>query len=136
MAGAKDSLLKGRYDVTGTFRREGVMSSRVARSFQASERSLPKGSCDVITCREVSFQASKGSLSKGSCDVIACREVSFQASEGSLPKGRCDVVVCRECWSVANLTAWCSGPRGCASKRDVLLLDAVRLCVEMMMRFG
>ncbi|CAL8089575.1 unnamed protein product [Prunus armeniaca] len=24
--------------------------------------------------------------------------------------------------------AWCSGPRGCASTRDVLLLDAVRLC--------
>ncbi|CAL8175386.1 unnamed protein product [Prunus armeniaca] len=24
--------------------------------------------------------------------------------------------------------AWCSGPRGCASIRDVLLLDAVRLC--------
>ncbi|CAL2246544.1 unnamed protein product [Prunus armeniaca] len=32
------------------------------------------------------------------------------------------------CWSVANLAAWCSGPRGCASTRDVLLLDAVRLC--------
>ncbi|CAL2271615.1 unnamed protein product [Prunus armeniaca] len=30
-------------------------------------------------------------------------------------------------WSVANLAAWCSGPRGCASTRDVLLLDAVRL---------
>ncbi|CAL2259839.1 unnamed protein product [Prunus armeniaca] len=30
--------------------------------------------------------------------------------------------------SVANLTAWCSGPRGCASTRDVLLLDAVQLC--------
>ncbi|CAL2227636.1 unnamed protein product [Prunus armeniaca] len=30
--------------------------------------------------------------------------------------------------SVANLTAWCSRPRGCASTRDVLLLDAVRLC--------
>ncbi|CAL2261940.1 unnamed protein product [Prunus armeniaca] len=29
---------------------------------------------------------------------------------------------------VANLTAWCSGARGCASTRDVLLLDAVRLC--------
>ncbi|CAL9019193.1 unnamed protein product, partial [Prunus brigantina] len=29
----------------------------------------------------------------------------------------------------ANLTAWCSGPRGCAITRDVLLLDAVRLCV-------
>ncbi|CAL9006754.1 unnamed protein product, partial [Prunus brigantina] len=28
----------------------------------------------------------------------------------------------------ANLTAWCSGPRGCALTRDVLLLDAVRLC--------
>ncbi|CAL2226775.1 unnamed protein product [Prunus armeniaca] len=24
--------------------------------------------------------------------------------------------------------AWCSGPRGCASTRDVILLDAVRLC--------
>ncbi|CAL2241514.1 unnamed protein product [Prunus armeniaca] len=29
----------------------------------------------------------------------------------------------------ANLTAWCSGPRGCALTRDVLLLDAVWLCV-------
>ncbi|CAL9021074.1 unnamed protein product, partial [Prunus brigantina] len=29
----------------------------------------------------------------------------------------------------ANLTAWCSEPRGCALTRDVLLLDAVRLCV-------
>ncbi|CAL9025624.1 unnamed protein product, partial [Prunus brigantina] len=28
----------------------------------------------------------------------------------------------------ANLTAWCSGSRGCALTRDVLLLDAVRLC--------
>ncbi|CAL2265983.1 unnamed protein product [Prunus armeniaca] len=28
----------------------------------------------------------------------------------------------------ANLTAWCSGPRGCALTRDVLLLNAVRLC--------
>ncbi|CAL2246138.1 unnamed protein product [Prunus armeniaca] len=28
----------------------------------------------------------------------------------------------------ANLTAWCSGPKGCALTRDVLLLDAVRLC--------
>ncbi|CAL2265593.1 unnamed protein product [Prunus armeniaca] len=28
----------------------------------------------------------------------------------------------------ANLTAWCCGPRGCALTRDVLLLDAVRLC--------
>ncbi|CAL9026096.1 unnamed protein product, partial [Prunus brigantina] len=28
----------------------------------------------------------------------------------------------------ANLTAWCSGPRGCAFTRDVFLLDAVRLC--------
>ncbi|CAL8135834.1 unnamed protein product [Prunus armeniaca] len=32
------------------------------------------------------------------------------------------------CWSVTNLEAWCSGRRGCASTRDVLLLDAVRLC--------
>ena len=30
--------------------------------------------------------------------------------------------------AVANLMAWCSGPRGCASTRDVLLLDAVQLC--------
>ncbi|CAL2239004.1 unnamed protein product [Prunus armeniaca] len=28
----------------------------------------------------------------------------------------------------SNLAAWCSGPRGCASTCDVLLLDAVRLC--------
>ncbi|CAL2239733.1 unnamed protein product [Prunus armeniaca] len=28
----------------------------------------------------------------------------------------------------ANLTAWCSEPRGCVLTRDVLLLDAVRLC--------
>ncbi|CAL8993012.1 unnamed protein product, partial [Prunus brigantina] len=27
---------------------------------------------------------------------------------------------------VANLTAWCSGPKGCARTRDVLLLDTVR----------
>ncbi|CAB4294191.1 unnamed protein product [Prunus armeniaca] len=32
------------------------------------------------------------------------------------------------CWSVANLAAWCSRPRGSASTHDVLLLDAVRLC--------
>ncbi|CAL8083475.1 unnamed protein product [Prunus armeniaca] len=32
---------------------------------------------------------------------------------------------------VANLTAWCSGPRGCASTCDVLLLGAVRLCAGM-----
>ncbi|CAL9018815.1 unnamed protein product, partial [Prunus brigantina] len=30
----------------------------------------------------------------------------------------------------ANLTAWCSGPRGCALTHDVLL-DAVRLCAGM-----
>ncbi|CAL8091438.1 unnamed protein product [Prunus armeniaca] len=30
--------------------------------------------------------------------------------------------------AIANLTAWCSGPKGCASTRDVLLLGAVRLC--------
>ncbi|CAL2239253.1 unnamed protein product [Prunus armeniaca] len=41
---------------------------------------------------------------------------------------RHSVVVQTNCWSVANLAAWCSGPRGCASTRDVLLLDAVRLC--------
>ncbi|CAB4293777.1 unnamed protein product [Prunus armeniaca] len=35
---------------------------------------------------------------------------------------------CDSCWSVVNLAAWCSGSRGCASTRDVLLLDAVRLC--------
>ncbi|CAL2236845.1 unnamed protein product [Prunus armeniaca] len=34
----------------------------------------------------------------------------------------------------ANLTAWCSGPRGCALTRDVLLLDAVRLCVGVLAR--
>ncbi|CAL2252439.1 unnamed protein product [Prunus armeniaca] len=28
----------------------------------------------------------------------------------------------------ANLMAWCSEPRGCASTHDVLLLDAVQLC--------
>ncbi|CAL2265136.1 unnamed protein product [Prunus armeniaca] len=31
----------------------------------------------------------------------------------------------------ANLMAWCSGPRGCASTRDVLLLGAVRLCASV-----
>ncbi|CAL8993878.1 unnamed protein product [Prunus brigantina] len=31
-------------------------------------------------------------------------------------------------YDVANLAAWCSGPRGCARTRDVLLLDAVCLC--------
>ncbi|CAL2277243.1 unnamed protein product [Prunus armeniaca] len=33
-----------------------------------------------------------------------------------------------------NLTAWCSGPRGCASTRDVLLLDAVQLCASVLAR--
>ncbi|CAL8992056.1 unnamed protein product, partial [Prunus brigantina] len=33
-----------------------------------------------------------------------------------------------QCVGCANLTAWCSGPRGCALTRDALLLDAVRLC--------
>ncbi|KAL6269774.1 hypothetical protein ACE6H2_026685 [Prunus campanulata] len=28
----------------------------------------------------------------------------------------------------ANLTAWCPGPRGYASTRDVLLVDTVQLC--------
>ncbi|CAL2239941.1 unnamed protein product [Prunus armeniaca] len=28
----------------------------------------------------------------------------------------------------ANLTAWCSRPRGCALTHDVLLLGAMRLC--------
>ncbi|CAL9005133.1 unnamed protein product, partial [Prunus brigantina] len=31
-------------------------------------------------------------------------------------------------FDVANLAAWYSGPRGCVRTRDVLLLDAVRLC--------
>ncbi|CAL8992778.1 unnamed protein product, partial [Prunus brigantina] len=31
-------------------------------------------------------------------------------------------------YGIANLTAWCSGPRESARTRDVLLLDAVRLC--------
>ncbi|CAL8993773.1 unnamed protein product, partial [Prunus brigantina] len=34
----------------------------------------------------------------------------------------------------ANLTAWCSGPRGCALTRDVILLDAVRLCAGVLAR--
>ncbi|CAL9025668.1 unnamed protein product, partial [Prunus brigantina] len=34
----------------------------------------------------------------------------------------------------ANLTAWCSGARGCALTRDVLLLDAVRLCTGVPVR--
>ncbi|CAL8089357.1 unnamed protein product [Prunus armeniaca] len=37
------------------------------------------------------------------------------------------ILVCI-CLSVANLAAWCSGKRGCASTRDVLFLDVVRLC--------
>ncbi|CAL2265029.1 unnamed protein product [Prunus armeniaca] len=32
------------------------------------------------------------------------------------------------CVGCANLMAWCSGPRGYALTRDVLLLDALRLC--------
>ncbi|CAL2271446.1 unnamed protein product [Prunus armeniaca] len=32
------------------------------------------------------------------------------------------------CWIISNLATWCSGLRGCASTRNVLLLDAVRLC--------
>ncbi|CAL2265835.1 unnamed protein product [Prunus armeniaca] len=35
---------------------------------------------------------------------------------------------CSNSVGCANLTAGCSGPRGCALTRDVLLLDAVRLC--------
>ncbi|CAL2253604.1 unnamed protein product [Prunus armeniaca] len=35
------------------------------------------------------------------------------------------------CWFVANLAAWYSEPMGCASTRDVLLLDAVWLCAGM-----
>ncbi|CAL9005163.1 unnamed protein product, partial [Prunus brigantina] len=35
----------------------------------------------------------------------------------------------------ANLTAWCSGLRGCALTRDVLLLDAVRLCAGVPARY-
>ncbi|CAL8119064.1 unnamed protein product [Prunus armeniaca] len=34
----------------------------------------------------------------------------------------------------ANLTAWCFGPRECALTRDVLLLDAVRLCAGVPVR--
>ncbi|CAL8989449.1 unnamed protein product, partial [Prunus brigantina] len=34
-----------------------------------------------------------------------------------------------------NLTAWCSGPRGCVLTRDVHLLDAVRLCAGVPARF-
>ncbi|CAL2271282.1 unnamed protein product [Prunus armeniaca] len=93
----EDSLPKGRYDVTGTFQREGVISSRVARSSQASEGSLPKGSCNVIMPSEGkgAFRrevVTSSCLPKERCDVIACRAVSFQASEGSLSKGSCDVI--------------------------------------------
>ncbi|CAL8152710.1 unnamed protein product [Prunus armeniaca] len=42
--------------------------------------------------------------------------------------------LCR-CSPIANLMAWYSGPRGCASTRDVLLLDAVRLCAGMPAQF-
>ncbi|KAL6289869.1 hypothetical protein ACE6H2_007379 [Prunus campanulata] len=35
-------------------------------------------------------------------------------------------VWCSYIVGLANLTAWCSGPRGYASTHDVLLLDAVR----------
>ncbi|CAL8095939.1 unnamed protein product [Prunus armeniaca] len=45
-----------------------------------------------------------------------------------------DCVEERECWLCANLAAWCSGLRGCASTRDVLLLDAVRLCTGVPVR--
>ncbi|CAL9012374.1 unnamed protein product, partial [Prunus brigantina] len=31
--------------------------------------------------------------------------------------------------------AWCSGPRGCALTRDVLLLDATRLCAGVPARY-
>ncbi|CAL8085546.1 unnamed protein product [Prunus armeniaca] len=57
---------------------------------------------------------------------------------GFCPLGRGSVLnalvwwlVIRPCLSVANLTAWCSGLKGCASTRDVLLLDAVRLCASV-----
>ncbi|CAL9005251.1 unnamed protein product, partial [Prunus brigantina] len=35
----------------------------------------------------------------------------------------------------ANLAAWYSGPRRCARTRDVLLLDAVRLCAGVPARY-
>ncbi|CAL2277459.1 unnamed protein product [Prunus armeniaca] len=54
--------------------------------------------------------------------VIESRMVGLEEARGGLKQSG------RSCWSVANLVAWCSGPRGCASTRDVLLLDAVRLC--------
>ncbi|CAL9011981.1 unnamed protein product, partial [Prunus brigantina] len=65
---------------------------------------LPKGRCDVTACREGSFQASEGSLSKGSCDVIMpsegkLRKGAFRrevVTSSCLPKGRCDVTACRE----------------------------------------
>ncbi|CAL2265794.1 unnamed protein product [Prunus armeniaca] len=31
----------------------------------------------------------------------------------------------------ANLTTWCSEPRGCVLTRDILLLDAVQLCAAV-----
>ncbi|CAL8165725.1 unnamed protein product [Prunus armeniaca] len=51
-------------------------------------------------------------------------EISYLPLEGV-----CVLVGC------ANLTAWCSGPRGCALTRDVLLLDAMQLCAGVPARF-
>ncbi|CAL9010225.1 unnamed protein product [Prunus brigantina] len=51
----------------------------------------------------------------------------------------------RDCVGCTNLTAWCSGPRGCALTRDVLLwmrCGCARAsqhglpCVEMVMSGG
>ncbi|CAL9011931.1 unnamed protein product [Prunus brigantina] len=54
-----------------------------------------------------SFQASEGSLPKGSCDVIMPSEgkVSFQASEGSMPKGSFDVTSAMWQW-YRSVSSW------------------------------
>ncbi|CAL8087753.1 unnamed protein product [Prunus armeniaca] len=85
----------------GAFRREGVTSARGLLPSFGREPSEGKGRCDVTACREGSFQASEGSLSKGRCDVItrdpsklwkgAFRREGVTSS--CLPKGRYDVTV-------------------------------------------
>ncbi|CAL2277905.1 unnamed protein product [Prunus armeniaca] len=61
-------------------------------------------------------------------DLSQMRELMHLFQDGAIFGGGGRIGVSWDCLSVANLTAWCSGPRGCVSTRDVLLLDAVRLC--------
>ncbi|CAL8174972.1 unnamed protein product [Prunus armeniaca] len=61
---------------------------------------------------------------------VCSKGESFQSDSGPASEAKGGLKQSgRSCWSFVNLAAWCSGPRGCTSTCDVLLLDAVRLCV-------